>query len=289
MGSSREKKSFQPKEKTILVKPIMRNRNPLVTDPKHEAYFLFGNSTITLTLPMDRYGNLVDPFTSKEEQEWLEDELDLDLNYHRNKDNHWHRFKVSLGKNTKKLQLANPKQYIEYLLLRANNQLIAPDGKSKMLKATYRYSLESEEFENKKIANATDLKIKAYMALGKITDDKEAMINFLKVFGGKGKISNNSKREFLITQLTTIVETQTEKFLDLITDQETYETRLLIAEAVECGAIEKKGRAYQLPGGDPLANSGEPAIIENVIHYLNGKAQQDILTSIKIRVKNAKD
>lgn len=287
MGSTKEKKVFTPVEKTILVKPVMRSRNTLITDPKHEAFFLFGNATITLTLPMDRSGNLVNPFTSKEEQEWLEDELDIDLNYHKSKNNHWHTFKVVLGKGTKKLQLANPKQYLEYLLLRANGQLIAPNGAAKMDKATYRYSLESEEFENKKVASATDLKIKAYMALGKIKDDKEAMVNFLKVYGKK--VAETSKIDFLVSRLTEIVDNDTNKFLSLINDKENYEIRLLIAEGVDCGAIEKRGRAYQLPGGDPLAAPGLPAVIDNVIDYLNGAAQQDVLLAIKTRVKNAKD
>ena len=79
---------FTPPEKTIIVKPIMRPRNTMIQDPDHEAYFLVGNSRITYCLPQDRYGNLLNPFTHDGEREWLEKELDVDLNIHKSKDNY---------------------------------------------------------------------------------------------------------------------------------------------------------------------------------------------------------
>ena len=72
-------KKFSGEDRIVIVKPIMRARNPLVSDPEHEAFYLFGNSTITYCLPVDNRNNLIKPFLpgdiGKEEQEWLEYEL----------------------------------------------------------------------------------------------------------------------------------------------------------------------------------------------------------------------
>lgn len=285
---TKEAITFRPPTEKIVVKPIMRVRNPMVTDPQHEAYFLFGNANIGYMLPIDTQGNLVNPFSSHEEQKWLENELDLDLNYHRVKDNPWHKLKVKLGKDNKVLDLQNPKQYLEYLILKANKLQIAPDGASIKDKATYRYALVSENHEVKQNTSKANLKIEAYTALGKLQDDKEAMINFLKVYGKKVSYIG-SKPEFILSQITKIIEEDIEGFLGVYKDKENYEIKLLIAQAVECGAITKKGREFTLPSGDPLANEGDKGTIDNAVKYLKSPANQEVLTIIKVRVDNAKD
>lgn len=287
LGTIEQKRSFTPPDKVIMVKPVLRVRNPLITDPEHEAYFLFGNASIDYSLPVDRQNNLLNPFSSKEEQKWLEDELDLDLNWHKVKDNYWHRAKVRCDKNTRRLNLSNPKDYIQYLILKANGLHIAPDGESQGLKATYKFALVSEEFETKKSVKKADLQIEAYMMLGKLKDDKDEMVNFLKVYGKK--VSGVSRTDFLVSELKKIIEEDIEGFLAVARDKDNYELKLLIATAAECGALIKSGRKYSLPGGDNLCGAGEVATIDNAVVYLKNPANQDILTLLKARVKNAKE
>jgi hypothetical protein len=281
------KKKFSPPKEVRVVKPIMRARNPLIQDPEHEAFFLVGNATITYCLPVDRQGNLLNPFESKEEQEWLEESLDMDLNHHKAKENAWHRIKVKLGKDTKKLNLSNPKHYLEYIVLRANKLYIAPDGESMNKLATYRYALVSEEFETKKQVKKADLEIEAYMFLGKLKEDKQEMIDFLKVYGKR--VSNVSKSDFLISELKKAIDTDLDGFLKVARDKENYEIKLLIANAVECGALNKQGRKYHLPGGDDLCGPGDVPTLANAVAWLQNPANQDILTMLKARVETAKD
>ena len=279
--------TFKPEIEKVIIKPIMRVRNPLVADPQHEAFFLFGNATVKYTLPIDRYGNLINPFKSEAEQKWLEQELDMDLNYHKAKDNAWHKMKVALGKDPKALDLLNPKQYLEYIILRANSLFIAPSAEEAKDKMTYRYMITSVDEEIKTKSSDTDNKIEAYIALGELRNSKDDMINFLKVYGKK--VSTASKPEFLQGQIKDIIENDTETFLTLIKDKDSYDIKLIIAEGVECGAIIKRGREYTLPGGDVLSNTGETATIKNAVEYLKAKKNQDILTMIKTRIKTAKD
>ena len=288
MGETLEKKTFRGIDKKVVVKPVMRVRNSLISDPEHEAFFLVGNATITYCLPMDRYGNLNSPFTDQEgEREWLEKELDLDLNYHKRTDNFWKDHKVRLGKDNKVLDLKNPKDYVDYLVLLSNTMHIAPNGEAMHNRATYRYALVSEEFETRKAVSEGDLMIEAYTELGVLKGNKQAMIDFLKVYGRR--VADVSKEDFLFKEIKKIVEKDREGFLHIIKDKENYETKLLIAKGVEVGAIIKDGRKYTLPGGDPLCSVGDVATLDNAVKYLNSPAHQDVYTTIVARVENAKD
>jgi len=283
-------KKFTGEDRTVLVKPIMRARNPLVSDPEHEAFYLFGSSTITYCLPVDNRNNLVKPFMKgeegKAEQAWLEEELDLDLNWHKNKDNEWHKIKVKLGKETVKLNLNNPKDYLLYIILRANTLFIAPDGDSSLKKKTYRYALVSEEYETNKTVSKADKEMEAFMHLGKLKDDKEAMVNFLKVFGKK--VAATSKSSFLFTELRKLIEDDIDVFLKIAEDTDAFDMKLLIADAVDAGVVIKNSRKYSLPGGDPLCGEGLVASLDVAVDYLLAPAQQELLLSIKARVKTSK-
>lgn len=282
-----ENRTFTPPTGTILVEPVMRMRNSMVTDPDHEAYFLFGTATIEYCLPTNRQGILVNPFSSDEEKEWLETALDTDLNIYKRDNNFWKTHKVRLGKDVRKIDLSNPREYVDYLVLKANKMHIAPDGDSAKRKATYRYALTKEDFKTKEAAKKTHSKVEAYKALGKLEEDREEMLNFLKVYGKR--VATVSKTEFLISELNKIVEEDMEGFLAVYRDKENYKLKLLIAEAVEYGVLNKDGRKYYLPGGDPLCGEGDVPTLAVAVEYLKARKNDEILSMIEARVSAAKE
>ncbi len=271
----------------IQIKLILKGVNASIQDPEHEAYNLFGTSSREYTLPVDRQGNKVNPFTCDEEKEWLEKSLDLDLNYHKVSNNYWDRAKIVMGKSTKILDLENPKHYIDYVLARANKQFFAPSGDDQKKKATYKYVIVAENYEIKATASKANQRIEAYKFLGKIEDSKQEMVDFLKVYGKK--VSSVSKIEFLVSEMEKIIVDDIEGFINTSKDKDNYELKLLIAQAVEVGALIKEKRKYSLPGGDPLCGEGDVSTLDNAIIYLKNKANQDIYTTLVARVKNAKD
>lgn len=283
-----KKAEFTPIDKIIIVKPILRVRNSLITDPDHEAFFLFGNATTDYCLPVDQNGTLINPFSSKEEQAWLEKSLDLDLNIYKTKENFWksRKAKVRLGKDDRKLNLSNPKDYISWLVLKTNKNYIAPDGDSINKKATYRYGLYSEEYATQTIVKHADKKKLAYKAASRLEDKgKETMVNFLKVYGHR--VTAESKFEFLVAAIDKIIEDDIDTFLKLVDDKE-YELKLLISNAVEVGAITKKGRHYFLLGGDPLCGTGETPVLDTVVAYLKAPANGDIVNMLMASIKKKK-
>lgn len=281
-----EVKVFTPPNTKVIVKPVMRMRNPMIENPEHEAYFLFGTASIDYCLPSDRNNNLINPFESKEEQKWLEKELDADLNIYKKVDNYWTKHRVRLGKDERLLNLSNAKDYIDYLILKANKLYIAPDGDSMMKRATYRYALVAEEFQVKAQVKSSDKKKKAYKEAARLEErGKDFMLNFLKVYGHRA--SPESKTEFLVSQIDQIIESDIDGFLKIV-DDKNYEYKLLIANAVEVGAVHKKGRLFYLPGGDPLCGPGEAPTIETVVKYILEPANSDILIALKARISDKK-
>ncbi len=280
--------TFTPSKEKVIIEPIMKARNPLVDDPDHEAYFLFNTSKIEYAVPLDRQGNLHNPFESKEEQAWLEKQLDVDLNIYKRTDNYWHRHKVRLGKDARTLDLANPKDYLDYIVLRANPMFIAASAATMKDRATYRYAMVKEGYQIKQKADKAGSKKEAYKGAAKLeAAGREAMVDFLKVYGKK--VSEASKIDFLIGAIDEIVESDMDGFLAIIKDQENYEIKLLLEKAIEVGAVTRKGRKYHLPGGDDLCGPGDVPIIANVIAYLKSPANGDVYDMITARVANAKD
>ena len=270
----------------IKVQPVQRAINSMIQDPAHEAYFLFGNSTNEYVLPRNTSGYLVNPFTSPEEQAWLEGILELDLNYHK-KNSEWEKVKVILGKDAIILDMANPRDYMNYLILLAIKRAIAPNGTVQKKKLSYRYVMLAEDFEVKEKAKIVNSTKDAYMFLGKLQADKQSMLDFLTVYG-KG-VDDQSTKGFLTGAIDDIMKDDLEGFLEIARDKDNYTMRLMIQQAVKLNVIILTGREYSLPGGDKLADKGMVATLENAMAYLQAAENQDILMTLEARVKNAKD
>lgn len=290
--------SFKGKDERLVIRPIMRSVNPNVTDPDHEAFFLFGGASRDYVLPMNRSGNLVNPFNNDNEKAWLEKELDVDLNVNKQIDNYWHKYKVRLNKAERKLNLLVPQDYMDYLVLSLNRNLIAPIGTRKDgYLATQRYCIVREEDETQEVFSRAGKEIEAYKAFGKMEDDKLAMINFLKVYGQSAvnvgpkrvKFTMGSKRELLVKTISEVLEKDLNGFLAVARDKDNYDIKLLIADAVECGSVIKDSRKYFLVGGDPMCEEGIIPTLDNVVSWLKNPKNQEILLMLKARVATAKE
>lgn len=272
------------KGRVVKVMPVVRT-NGFITDPQHEAAFLVGPATNNYSAPIGRNGGIICPL-SNEEREVLEGIMQKDLSPYKEKDNFWKDYKVRLGKDPRTLRLDNPKEYIEYKLLLANKDRIAPDPKEAKRKRTYTYMIVSEDHEvDTRLSTQAKLQ-EAYKFFGKIEDNDKEMINFLKIYGKKVPYDANNK--WLKDQIGKIITENIAAFLDIARDADR-KTRLLILEAVDAGIVVKDGRKYFLQGGEPLAAPGEVPLMAAAVKFLKLKKNQDILIEIQERLKNAKD
>ena len=288
------KKGFNLKEeykgKTVKIVPI--KRSSWITDPEHEAAFLVGTATRNYSAPMDRNGNIVCPLTDEERAYFENAEVSGmsykpgDLSPYKEKNNFWRRHKIRLGKDPKVLKLDQPKDFIDYKLLLANKEEIAPSYEDAKKKRSYKFMIVSEETAvDNRLSKQKKLQ-EAYMFLGKISENKEEMSSFLRIHGKRVPVDATEK--WLQDELGKMIDTALDAFLAIARDVDR-KTRLLILDAVEAGILLKDGRKYFLQGGEPLCGPGEVPLMETAVNFLKQKKNQDILLDIKARLENAKD
>jgi len=277
--------------KVVKVMPVVRT-NGFITDPQHEAAFLVGPATNNYSAPVGKNGGIICPL-NRSEIEYFEDPSKSgmshksgDLSPYKKDNNFWKTYKVRLDKNPRTLKLDNPKEYIEYKLLLANSNAIAPSPKESKRKRTYKYMIVSEDHEvNTRLSTQAKLQ-EAYKFFGKIEDNEEEMKNFLKVYGKK--VPEDAKSKWLKDQLGLVISENLGAFLDIAKDADR-KTKLIILEAVDAGIINKDGRKFYLQGGEALSAPGDVPVMANAVKFLKAKKNQEILLEIKARLDNAKD
>ena len=285
-----KKKEFTLPNKKVTIVPIMRARGP-IKDEKHEAFFLFGNATIDVCVPMDRMGNLIDPL-SPEEREYFEDKSrsgmpfnvgELSI-YNKPAENYWTTFRIKLSKDERVLNLSNPKDYLEYKVLLSNKELVAPSGDVQYDKMTYKFALISEDFAQKTNLNEADQNERAWTKFGEIRNNRAYMSNFLKIYGRMP--SEDSNDDFLRNEITKIIKEDIKSFLS-ITEDDMFEDKILIHRAVRAGAIKISKGNYILPGGDKMCEPGDKADIVNAIKFLKDPENQEVYATVRERIEIA--
>lgn len=287
MEDTKEKSTVKTplKNKKVKVYPIKRARG-LVQDAEHEAAFLFGDSTFEFSVPMTRTGKLKDPL-DPEEREYFE-KYDKQLNFRegdtsiypdKDGNNMWYDYRIRLDKTVRELDLSDPQDYLDWKVLLANEDKIAPSWNERHDKQTYLYALVDEEEETKSVATQADKRKRAYKHYGKIEEDPDEMKKFLRIYGAKPP--QNAKMHFLQSEIDRIIQEDLDGFLSVIEDDD-YDIRDFIDQAIQVGALHKNRNEYKLPGGDIIGRS-----TKDTIDFLNDPKNQDIYLDIQAKIEAA--
>lgn len=276
-------------DKKVLIMPVKRKGS--FVPAGHENEFLFKHSTYKLGVPrQSRNGELVDPLTDEERAffESKESGLSLekgDLSIYKKDKNFWNNFIVTLDKNVMELDLSKSMDYIRWKVLLVNRDLIAPSEAEAFSKGTYKFKISEqgaiEEAKAKKTASTKD----AYMALGKIMDSPTKMRNFLNVYfftrkGGK-TIAPNATKEFLQVETEKVLEKDVKGFISTLEDK-SYDTKVLIYQALKARAITREGLVYTTTEGDNIGDS-----LEEAIAFFDNPVNNEEIFKIKARIENA--
>jgi len=287
------------KNKLVIVKAIHREgkwATLLVQDIKDSNMFPgakrgytvpFQTSTNSLVQIFENTTKYKTPFyeDAVTEQEFFERQLGLDkgaMNPY-SKDCFWKkdpRSRVTVPKEGITLNLANPVDYVKYSILKANKHLVAPSWKDRFKSPEFMFAICDDDSETDSRLDDMEMKLKVIEAFSRVTKDKEAMINFLKAKGEvvpkviketkiKADIfeySNNNPRQFL-----------------RIADDPNFDTKVFIADAIRCGAINKlSSNEYELNGVVIATSEGE------LIRWLHEPENSKAKVKIKHQIENSK-
>lgn len=283
MPAAVKKANFKLPTKKIEIIPIIRGNGFISKD--HTASFLAPNASNVYVLPINRStGRNVEIFTP-EEQEYLESVLKRSLSVYERVDNFWDEFQVVLKKDKLVKDLSNPIQYIEYKVLLANKDAIAPSKEQINNKGTYRYYFSDVEEEAMHDVAQLEFEDKIHDLFKELKKDRTKMINLLRITGNN--VSDNVSDSVLIADInkkfikTSVTNQQV--FYNLMTDG-SFDLKLLIKEAIKYGIILKDKNQYSLVGGDVIANSES-----QLMNYLNNSKHQETRLMIEKQIEIAKD
>lgn len=218
------------------------------------------------------------------QKEFFEKELGVDLNPTLPADkNFWRsdrRGRVILTKEGTTLNLSLPLDMLKYLILIANKMLISPSYDERINKATYEFMVVDENKITSKKLEEADLKAQAYVKYAEVTNSKTATIGFIKSLGRT--IPVTATAQWLKSEVANIVETNPKYFLEIVTHPQ-YNERIFVQEAVEAGAIIRKGeKRYTLDNGAELGD------LTDVINYLLNPDNQEVKLRVKAKIELSK-
>ena len=218
------------------------------------------------------------------QKEFFEKELGVNLNPTLPHDeNFWRtdrRGRVTLTKEGTTLNLNNALDMLKYLILLSNRMLISPSYDDRVLKATYEFMIVDESKVTVKKLEEASIKAQAYVKFAEITNSKKATIGFIKSLGRA--IPATATEDWLKSEVLTIVDSNPNYFLEIVNHPQ-YEQRIFVQEAIEAGAIIRKGeKRYTLDNGAELGD------LTDTINYLNNPDNQEVKLRIKAKVELAK-
>jgi len=218
------------------------------------------------------------------EKEFFEKELGVDLNATLPADkNFWRsdrRGRVILTKEGTTLNLNQSLDMLKYKILISNKTMISPSYEERTLKASYEFMIvEESKVTVKKLEEAT-LKAQAYIKFAEVTSNKKNTVGFIRSLGRA--IPATATEDWLKNEVLTIVDSNPEYFLEIVNHPQ-YSERIFVQEAVEVGAIIRKGdKRYTLDNGAELGD------LTDVVNYVLNPDNQEVKLRIKAKIDLAK-
>lgn len=271
----------------VIVRHIFK-QSGLFDNPKHVFSGGMSDSAKKIyTVPrMAKTGNFVNVLTN-DEKAYLEDILGLPMNalsIYKTQNNFWATRYVTLGKEDTILDLSNPEQYIDYKILLANHDKIAPSlsAMEDYPKSTYEFVIINELDETAKAKQFMSNIQRSYKEFGKIEDDTDTLRLIVETVTGRPTASN-TKLDWLQTHVNELIQSDSKMFLQIVSDP-LLATKVTIRKGIDKGVIQKRNSLLYF-NGEALCEYGEESTLNNAAKYLNAPKHQEVLFSIQAKIK----
>jgi hypothetical protein len=215
------------------------------------------------------------------QKEFFEKELGVDLNPTLEADkNFWRsdrRGRVVITKEGMTLNLNHSLDMLKYLILLSNRMLISPSYDERTLKATYEFMIVDENKVTTQKLEEANIKSQAYIKFAEVTNSRASIIGFIKSLGRT--IPATATDEWLKGEVLNVIDNSPKYFLEVVNHPQ-YNERIFVQEAIEAGAIIRKGeKRYVLDNGAELGD------LNDTINYLLNPDNQESKMRIKGKIE----
>lgn len=287
-------KGFQLPNKKVKIKLVESRSNTFHKDPNQAT--LLTNASVSFKVPTNQFGNIVNPLT-KEEREYLEAELGIDLNPNidpklTNKTNFWttKKARVKLRKSGKKLEsatleldLSKPYEYIQYKIAKVSPK-VANEWAKRYDSGEYQFVIVDGDVEAEEELKYINISDEVLEYLLSIKNNKKKLFDLIRLYGsssiGKAITYKNSASK-MYTELRKLQASPKDiKNLHFIIKQgdEGIANKVFLEDAITCGIVERRGSEFIMKGGHSIGFDEHAAI-----SFLTKPVNQ----SIKLQIQGA--
>ena len=278
---------------TLLVKGQERSKDPFLYNKVKRSYQMplqsYNNGGGVVPLLDDLRRVHIQKYMEKypegmTQKEFFEEELGVDLNPTLPiETNFWRndrRARVVLTKEGMQLNLNLPLNMLHYLILMANKSLVSPSYDARNDKATYEFMIVDESKVTSKRIEEASIKADAFSKFAEITRSKTSTIGFIKSLGRT--VPATATEDWLKAEVLNVIENSPKAFLEIVNHPQ-YNDRIFVQEAVEAGAIIRKGdKRYTLDNGVELGD------LQDTIKYVMDPENQEVKMRLKAKVELTK-
>lgn len=289
-----ERSGFSLPNKKVTIK-FYAKPTAMVQDENHKLFGRMGPRTKkAYQLPRTERGSWINPFSSQEERMALEEMLNFPkgwLNTSSLGSCFFDEYFVQLGKNDEPLDLSNPEQYLKFLVLKAQKDIVAPNRESVNNLNTYMYYIEDHEVANNNKRRLKDKRAKAYAMLGSIENNPSKMRQILIQKRGKSNLPDMANdADWLFNELSDIIDNDkidgASQFLQIIEDPH-LSVKVDIYQAVSKNIIKQKGRFYYDEQDKPIMAPGMQNDLSGVIAFLTMDENSEYYAILKQRLQTS--
>lgn len=286
---------FNPlKNKIVYLKQIKRDE---FLPKTHEANFLYGDSKFVLCAPISSKTGRIMQVLTPEETEFFENPDNSkyhgfsfekgDLAPNKSENNVWvtgGQFDIKLKDEMTHLDLSNGHDYIIYKLCLANKDTIAngieeaTEG-NPAHKKTFKFALIEEGVEEEQKVSKTNQLKECFKNYGRIESsaNKLRAVLMLGYPDRNKRLSAKTKLSFLQSEVSKMIDTNPQKFLDILEDKDSFDMKAVIIEGIDKGILSKdKASIYANNGEDKVGKT-----LDDAAKNLLDPQYQDLLMDIK--------
>lgn len=270
------------KDRYVIVKPIQRSG---WLPPNHDGATRFSGTKVFLVPDKNTQTRQIITGLSDEDEAYFEKKLRLTSGtLSRYNEEYWGKYWIPLDKSDRILDLNNPKDALDHLVLKSNSR-VAQNLSEVNDKQEALYVLVGVEEEAQTENTKNKEKLRAIKILTGLSKDK--MLGVLKIYaqvGGKpdGRPDRNSSSDFIEDKTFKKLEEDPSEFIRIATDPD-FDTKVLIDDCISKRILVKTGSKYSLHGGDTIGMD-----LQTTIDYINDPHNQDMKIAIKQKLEAAK-